>query len=126
MDAVAHSWGCGGSFRGCGDSFRGCGDSFKGMWGLLHFEDKVSHSGYVVAHSGDVVAHSGDAWLIREMWWIISFGDMVAHSWDVWLIWLISRVTPDCNAAVPGSMPSSLIVSSLLFLKIPTKKSMNI
>jgi hypothetical protein len=83
--------------RGCGGSGgmwwlsgdvvaqRGCGGS-AGMWWL----------------SGDVVAQwgcggsAGMWWLILGMWWLSR---------------LDARVTPDCNAAVPGSIPASPTVS---------------
>jgi hypothetical protein len=58
---------------------------------------------------GDVVAKLG-------MWWLRwgcggSVGDVVAQSGMWWLSWLRRLGEPDCNAAVPGSIPASSTVS---------------
>jgi hypothetical protein len=81
------------------------------------FGDVVAQFGDVVGSSvGDVVAQSG-------MWWLSwgcggSVGDVVAQLGMWWLSGdVVAQLAkarlgePDCNAAVPGSIPASSTVS---------------
>jgi hypothetical protein len=78
-------WGCGGSVVRdvVAQLVWGCGGSVGGMWW---------HSWF-----GDVVAQ------------LRGCGGSVGGMW--WLSWLRQLGEPDCNAAVPGSIPASSTVS---------------
>jgi hypothetical protein len=78
----------------------------EGMWWL-------SWWGCGGSVGGDVVAQLVGIWWLS--WW--GYGgsvglDVVAHSMGMW--WLRRLSEPDCNAAVPGSIPASstLVVES--------------